>query len=170
MLCRTTWHPTAAQQCLPLCFLKSTSTFEFGVNCFINIVPLSSHYFNTWILFLFKQDFFFFSSMFSSVQLAHVLKATCLSVTLKYAEEARWMDISRKKWQRLPTVPQGLIFSMPAAAGWSYIRCVSVCLQRRERPTYTYHPAKCILLSVCRVYVCVSCMSSVNSCCNHRIT
>lgn len=64
MLCRTTWHPTAAQQCLPLCFLKSTSTFEFGVNCFINIVPLSSHYFNTWILFLFKQDFFFFYVFF----------------------------------------------------------------------------------------------------------
>lgn len=94
MLCRTTWHPTAAQQCLPLCFLKSTSTFEFGVNCFINIVPLSSHYFNTWILFLFKQEFFFFSSMFSSVQLAHVLKA-CLSLWNMPRKLAEWTSLGK---------------------------------------------------------------------------
>ena len=69
------------------------------------------------------------------MQLALVLKATCMSVIQKYAEEAPRMDISRKKWQRPPDSSSRSHFQHACGRWLTIWSLLSVCLQSRERPT-----------------------------------
>lgn len=85
---------------------------------------------------------------------SHWCKAFCLFSAFAHVSKALlsfWKmhrkfrpDITRKKWQLLPTVLWGVIFRMPVAAGWPWVDCfVFVSRTGSGTPHYRHAARPC---------------------------